>query len=42
VVHVAPSQILRRVEAKDERVDTTDCVGSCYPYFIVFYTLSHI
>jgi hypothetical protein len=26
-------------EVEDERVDTTDYVGPCYPYFVIFYIL---
>jgi hypothetical protein len=36
VVHVAPSRRLRRRQAEAGRVDTTGCVGPCYPCFAVF------
>jgi hypothetical protein len=39
VVHMAPSRRLRRNQVEDERIDATDCVGPCYPYFDVFYVL---
>jgi hypothetical protein len=39
VVHVAPLQMLRRDQVEDGWVDATGCVGSYYPYFIVFYVL---
>jgi hypothetical protein len=39
VVHMASSWRLRRVEAEDGRVDTTDNVGSFYPKITVFYVL---
>jgi hypothetical protein len=27
-------------QVKDGRIDTTDCVSLCYPYFAVFYVLA--
>jgi hypothetical protein len=36
VVHVAPSQRLRRDQVEDGRVDVIVCVGPYYPYFAVF------
>jgi hypothetical protein len=39
IVHVVPSRKLRRVQAEDERVDTIDCIGPYYHYFIVFIVL---
>jgi hypothetical protein len=39
VVHVAPSQKLRRRQVEDGRVDVTGCVGPCYPTFAVFNVL---
>jgi hypothetical protein len=39
VVHVAPSQMLHRVEAEDEQIDVTSYVGSCYHCFAIFYVL---
>jgi hypothetical protein len=39
VVHVASSQRLRRVEAKDGRIDTMDYVGPVCPKITVFYVL---
>jgi hypothetical protein len=39
VVHVASSQMLRRVEAEDGRIDAMDCVGPFYPKIIVFSVL---
>jgi hypothetical protein len=39
VVHVAPSRRLRRDQVENGRVNTTDCVRLCYPYFIIFYVL---
>jgi hypothetical protein len=39
LVHVAPSRRLRRRQVKDEQVDALDCVGPCYPTFIVFNVL---
>jgi hypothetical protein len=40
VVHVAPSQRLRRRQAEDGRVDATGSVGPCYPCFTVFFLLA--
>jgi hypothetical protein len=39
VVHVAPSQRLRRNQVEDGRVDTAGSVGPSYPYFAIFYVL---
>jgi hypothetical protein len=39
MVHVASSWRLCRVEAKDERVDATGCVGPFYPNFVISYVL---
>jgi hypothetical protein len=39
VVHVAPSRRLCRSQVEDGRIDAMDCVGSCYPIFIVFNVL---
>jgi hypothetical protein len=39
MVHVTSLQRMRGDEAKDERVDTTGCIGLCYPYFIMFNVL---
>jgi hypothetical protein len=39
LMHVAPSQRLRRDQVEDGRVDATGCVELCYPYFIIFYVL---
>jgi hypothetical protein len=39
VMHVAPSQRLRRSQVEDRCVDVTGCVGPCYPYFIAFILL---
>jgi hypothetical protein len=39
VVHVAPSQRLRRVQAKNGWVDVTGCVGPFYPRIMIFYVL---
>jgi hypothetical protein len=39
VVHVAPSQRLRRSQVQDRCVDATGCVRPCYPYFIAFILL---
>jgi hypothetical protein len=33
---VTSSRRLYRVESEDERVDTTDCIGSFYPKIVVF------
>jgi hypothetical protein len=40
VVQVAPSWRLRRVQAKDGRVDATGCVRPFYPKITVFYVLA--
>jgi hypothetical protein len=39
MVHVISSQRLRRVEAKDGRVNTMSCMGPFYPNFSIFYVL---
>jgi hypothetical protein len=39
IVHVALSQMLRRVDAGDGRVDATGFIGPCYLYFIIFIVL---
>jgi hypothetical protein len=39
VVHVAPSQRLRRKQIEDGRVDAMGCVRPCYPTFVVFNVL---
>jgi hypothetical protein len=39
MVHVTPSQRLRRRQDKDGRVDVTGYVGPCYPCFAVFFLL---
>jgi hypothetical protein len=39
VVHMTPSQKLRRDHVEYGRVDATGCVGPCYPYFAIFYVL---
>jgi hypothetical protein len=39
MVHVASSRRLSRVEAEDERVNVTGCVGPFYSNFAVFYVL---
>jgi hypothetical protein len=41
VVHVASSQMLRRVEAKDGWVDVMGCIRLFYPNFVVFFVLGH-
>jgi hypothetical protein len=41
VVHVTPSQRLRRSQVEDGRVNAMDCVGPCYSYFIIFILLAH-
>jgi hypothetical protein len=41
VVHVAPSQRLRRRQVEDGRVDTMGCVRPCHPTFAVFNVLGH-
>jgi hypothetical protein len=41
VVHVAPSQRLRRDQVEDGWVDATGCVRPCCPYFVVFYVLGY-
>jgi hypothetical protein len=39
VVHVATSQRLHQDRVEEKRVDAMGCIGSCYPYFTVFYVL---
>jgi hypothetical protein len=39
MVHVASSWRSCRNQVEDGRVDTTGCIGSCYPYFAVFIVL---
>jgi hypothetical protein len=39
VVHVVPSQRLRRGQVKDGRVNATGCVRPCYPCFVIFFVL---
>jgi hypothetical protein len=41
VMHVAPSQRLCQSQVEDGRVDTIDCVGSCYLCFVIFILLCH-
>jgi hypothetical protein len=41
VVHVTPSWRLRRNQLENGWIDTTGCIGYCYPYFIIFYVLYH-
>jgi hypothetical protein len=41
VVHVAPSRRLCQDQVECGRVDATGCVGSYYPYFVIFYLLGH-
>jgi hypothetical protein len=41
VVHMTPSQRLRRSQVEDERVDAMGCVKPCYPCFVVFILLDH-
>jgi hypothetical protein len=41
MVHMILSRRLRQDQVEDERVDTTCCVGPCYPYFVVFIVLDH-
>jgi hypothetical protein len=41
VVHVAPSQRLRRSQLEDGWVDVMGYVGPCYPWFTIFILLSH-
>jgi hypothetical protein len=38
-MHVALSRMLRQSQVEDGRVDSTGCVGPCYPYFTVFILL---
>jgi hypothetical protein len=39
VVHVTPSCRLHWSQVKDERVDTTDCIGPFYHIFTIFFLL---
>jgi hypothetical protein len=39
MVHVTPSRRSREDQVKDGQVDATDCVGPCYPCFVVFFVL---
>jgi hypothetical protein len=39
VVHVAPSQRLRRDQVEDGRVGAMGCIIPCYPYFTIFCVL---
>jgi hypothetical protein len=39
MLHVAPSQKLRRSQVEDGRVDAMGCVEPCYPYFTIFILL---
>jgi hypothetical protein len=39
MVHVASSWRLRQIDAEDERVDATGCIGPFYPNFAVFIVL---
>jgi hypothetical protein len=39
VVHVAPSRRFHRDQVADGWVNAMGCVGSCYPYFAIFYVL---
>jgi hypothetical protein len=41
VVHVAPSQRLRRRQVEDGRVDATGSVRHCYHTFALFNVLGH-
>jgi hypothetical protein len=41
MVHVTPLWMLRRVQVEAGWIDATGCVGSCYPFFIVFFLLRH-
>jgi hypothetical protein len=41
VVHVAPSCMLRRDQVEDGRVNVMNCIGPCYPCFIIFIVLGH-
>jgi hypothetical protein len=41
VVHVAPSQRLRKDQVEDGRVDTMGYVGPFNPNFVVFYVLCY-
>jgi hypothetical protein len=38
-MHVAPSQRLHRSQVEDEWVDVIGCIGTYYPYFVVFILL---
>jgi hypothetical protein len=39
MVHLTSMRRLRQGQVEDRRVDTMNCVGPCYPCFIVFYVL---
>jgi hypothetical protein len=39
VVHIAPLRRLHQSQVEDGRIDAMDCVGPCYPYFVVFILL---
>jgi hypothetical protein len=39
VVHVVSSERWHRVQTEDGWVNAIDCIGRCYPYFIVFVVL---
>jgi hypothetical protein len=41
MVHVVSSWRLHQIEAEDEWVDATDCIGPLYPNFAVFLVLGH-
>jgi hypothetical protein len=41
MVHVASSCRSYEDEAEDGRVDATDYIGLCHPYFAVFIILDH-
>jgi hypothetical protein len=41
VMHMTPSQRLRRRQVEDGRVDVTGCIGPYYPTFTVFNVLGH-
>jgi hypothetical protein len=39
VVHVTSSRRLRWSQVKDGQIDTTGCIGSFYPAFVIFIIL---
>jgi hypothetical protein len=41
LVHVTPLWRLHRNEVEDGRVNAMDCVGLCYPCFVVFFVLGN-